>query len=313
MNKLVKILRPTLTAIEYAIAVLIVTVSTQIILGNKLETYVITIISICLSVFTYIIWYSDGVDRGENTAKVYNTSLLYHAYSKAILDKQDFDKIREFCEKKNKEYEIELLSAKLGEFELSLKNLEDYRELAQNARETAIIKPKRILGFITIGKRYEYTDESFVKLRQRYTKEQLNVLETYSTKKISFKHLEVKDITRATNKKKTLVPENTEKSVLPKKLIGKIAWGVFLGIFTAVVIFTAKGWNMSTTIRLVLWAFSISYNIYSSIRTGYNSVVVDRYEYYKAKNELCLEYFAYTNESVTELEKKLEEQLRKDN
>ena len=312
MNKLVKILRPALTAIEYAIAVLIVTVSTQIILGNTLETYVITIISICLSVFTYIIWYSDGVDRGEKVSKVYNTSLLYHAYSKAILDRQDFDQIREFCEKKNKEYERELLSAKLGEYELSLKNLEDYKEKAQIARETAIRKPKIKLGNILIGKRLHYTDEDFIKLRHRYTKEQLKMLEKYSTKKIRFNHLQVKDLTRANGKNKTLVPENTEKGVLPKKLVGKIVWGVFLGIFTAVVIFTSKGWDMSTTIRITLWAFSISYNIYSSIRTGYKSVTVDRYQYYKAKNELCLEFFAFVKEDIKELEKTLESQLKPD-
>ena len=310
MNKLVKILRPALTVIEYAIAVLIVTVSTQIFLGNTLETYVITIISVCLSVFTYIIWYSDGVDRGENVPKMYNTSLLYHAYAKLILDKGDFDSIRDFCAKKNEEYEREILTAKLGEYELSLKNLEDYKEKAQIARETAERKPKAKIGNILIGSRLRYTDEYFIKLRHRYTKEQLKVLDKYSQHKIRFKHLQVKDITRANSKSKTLVPENTEKRVLPSKLAGKIIWGLLLGIFTAVVIFTSKEWTMSTTIRLILWAFSISYNIYSSIRTGYKSVVVDRYNYFKAKNELCLEYFAFTHEDVKPIEQALESQMK---
>ena len=310
MNKLVKFLRPALTAIEYAIAVLIVTVSTQIFLGNTLETYVITIISVCLSVFTYVIWYSDGVDRGENVPKVFNTSLLYHAYAKTILDKGDFDSIRDFCAKKNYEYEQELLTAKLGEYELSLKNLEEYKEKAQIARETAERKPKAKIGNILIGSRLRYTDEDFIKLRHRYTKDQLKILEKYSEHKISFKHLQVKDITRANSKSKTLVPENTEKNVLPSKLAGKIIWGLLLGIFTAVVIFTSKEWTMSTTIRLVLWAFSISYNIYSSIRTGYKSVVVDRYMYFKAKNELCLEYFAFTHEDIKPVEQALEKQMK---
>ena len=303
MKNIARVLRPILTAIEYAIAVLIVAVSTQIIFGNNLQTWVITVVSICLAVFTSIIWYSDGVDRGENIPSVFNTTLTYFTYSRAILNLQDFDKLREFCAKKNEDYELELLSAKLSEYELSLQNLIDFREAWKIARETAIRKPKVKIGNILIGKRLHYTDENFEKLRHRYSQEQLKILEYYADKKIKFKHLQVKDIIRANDKTKSLVPTNTEKSVLPSRIISKIIWGAILGLFTAGVVFTKKGeWTINETIQVISWAFSISMNIYTSIRAGFKSVTINRYQYYKAKNELCMEYFAFIHKDTSEIE-----------
>lgn len=308
---LAKILRPILTATEYAIAVLIVAVSAQIMFGNNLETWIITIISICLAVLTSIIWYSDGVERGEQVASVYNTTLRYHTYARAILNKQDFDKIREFCVKKNAQYEQDLMSAKLGQHELTLKNLSDYKDARRIARETAEIKPKTKIGNILIGKRYNYTDENYKKLRKGYTKEQLRILDRLCEKKIRFKHLQVKDVIRANDKTESLVPENTEKQVLPRRIIGKIAWGAMIGLFTAGVVFTQKGeWTINETIQVITWAFSISMNIYTSIRTGYKSVTINRYQYYKAKNEICIEYFAYANIKTEDVEKDLDGKLK---
>lgn len=308
---LAKILRPILTATEYAIAVLIVAVSAQIMFGNKLETWIITIISICLAVLTSIIWYSDGVERGEQVASVFNTTLRYHTYARAILNKQDFDKIREFCVKKNEQYEQDLMSAKLGHHELTLKNLSDYKEARRIARETAEIKPKAKIGNILIGKRYNYTDENYKKLRKGYTKEQLQILDRLCEKKIRFKHLQVKDVIRANDKTESLVPENTEKQVLPRRIIGKVAWGAMIGLFTAGVVFTQKGeWTINETIQVITWAFSISMNIYTSIRTGYKSVTINRYQYYKAKNEICIEYFAFADIKTEDVEKDLEGKLK---
>lgn len=311
MKLIARVLRPILTAIEYAIAVLIVAVTTQIIFGNNLQTWVITVVSICLAVFTSIIWYSDGVDRGESVDNVAFTTLRYHSYAKAILDLQDFDKIREFCEFRNQEYEKELLSAKLSQYELSLQNLIDYRELSKKARETAIRKPKLQLGSLRIGKRLHYTDVEYLKLCNRYTKEQLKVLDKFSTAKIRFKHLQVKDVIRANDKAESLVPTNTEKHVLPTRIISKIIWGALLGLFTAGVVFTRKGaWTINETIQVISWAFSISLNIYTSIRSGYKSVTINRYQYFKAKNEICLEYFAFIKyEKMNELEETITTQI----
>lgn len=311
MKIIARVLRPILTAIEYAIAVLIVAVTTQIIFGNNLQTWVITIVSISLAVFTSIIWYSDGVDRGENVDSVKFTTFRYHSYAKAILDLQNFDLIREFCVKKNEDYERELLSAKLSHYELSLQNLIDYREMGKKARETAIRKPQIKLGAISIGKRLHYTDEEFIKLRHRYTDKQLKVLEKYSSAKISFKHLQVKDVIRANDKAESLVPTNTEKHVLPTRIISKIIWGALLGLFTAGVVFTRKGaWTINETIQVISWAFSISLNIFTSIRSGYKSVTVNRYQYYKAKNEICMEFFAFSKyESMNELETEISNQI----
>lgn len=312
MKNIARVLRPILTAIEYAIAVLIVAVSTQIIFGNNLQTWVITVISICLAVFTSIIWYSDGVDRGENIPSVFNTTLTYFTYSRAILNLQDFDKLREFCAKKNEEYEQELLSAKLSEYELSLQNLIDFREAWKIARETAIRKPKVKIGNILIGKRLHYTDEEFIKLRNTYSEEQVKMLEKYAEHKIKFKHLQVKDIIRANDKTKSLVPTNTEKSVLPSRIISKIIWGTVLGLFTAGVVFTKKGeWTINETIQVISWAFSISMNIYTSIRAGFKSVTINRYQYYKAKNELCMEYFAFIHKDTSEIENDIANKMKK--
>lgn len=307
MQSIARAMRPVLTAIEYAIAVLVVAVSTQFIFGDKTQTWIITVISVSLAVFTSIIWYSDGVDRGEQVASVYNTTLRYYTYTRTIQKMQDFDKLREFCEKKNAEYEQDLLTAKLSEYELTLKNLEDYKEAWKKARESAIRKPKIKIGNILIGKRLHYTDEEFIKLRHRYSSEQVKILETFSNKKIRFEHLETHDITRANVKKKALVPKNTEKQVLPSKIVGKIVWGTILGIFTAAVVFTKKGeWTINETIQVISWAFSISMNIYTSIRSGYKAVTINRYQYYKAKNEICLEYFAFAGKKIEDIEQDLE-------
>ena len=312
MQTIARVLRPILTAIEYAIAVLIVAVSTQIIFGNNLQTWVITVVSICLAVFTSIIWYSDGVDRGEREPNVFNTTLRYHNYARAILKQQDFDKLREYCVKKNEEYAEDLLSAKLSEYELSLSNLSDYKEKSKIARETAIRKPKIKLGNILIGKRLHYTDETFIKLRHSYTEKQLKVLEYYSEHKIKFKHLQVKDIIRANDKTEALVPTNTEKGVLPTRIISKIIWGALLGLFTAGVVFTRKGaWTINETIQVISWAFSISLNIFTSIRAGYKSVTINRYQYYKAKNEICMEYFAFCHyDKMEQLENDIADQIK---
>ena len=311
MMNIARVLRPILTAIEYAIAVLIVAVSTQIIFGNNLQTWIITVVSISLAVFTSIIWYSDGVDRGEQVASVFNTTLRFHTYARAILNKQDFDKIREFCVKKNEQYEQELLSAKLGQHELTLKNLTEFKEARKKARETAEIKPKHKFGSILIGKRYNYTDETYKKLCKGYTKKQIQILEKYCEHKIKFKQIKVKDIIRATDKAEALVPVNTEHQVLPTRIISKIVWGALLGLFTAGVVFTRKGaWTINETIQVISWAFSISMNIYTSIRTGYKSVTINRYQYYKAKNEICLEYFAFADIKTEDVEKELDGKLK---
>lgn len=303
MRNIAKVLRPVLTAIEYAIAVLIVAVSTQIIFGNNLQTWIITIVSISLAVFTSIIWYSDGVDRGEMVESVYNTTFRYHSYARAILNLQDFDNIREFCAKKNEDYERELLSAKLSQYELTLQNLIDFKKAREIARETAEIKPKHKFGNILFGKRYNYTDETYKKLVKRYSPEQVKILTKYCESKIKFKRLQVKDVIRANDRTESLVPTNTERGVLPSRIISKIIWGAVLGLFTAGVVFTRKGaWTINETIQVISWAFSISMNIYTSIRAGYKSVTINRYQYYKAKNEICLEYFAFIKQDTKSLE-----------
>lgn len=306
MQTIARVLRPILTAIEYAIAVLIVAVSTQIIFGNTLQTWIITTISICLAVFTSIIWYSDGVDRGEQIPSVYNTTLTYFTYARYILGLQDFESLRDFCSKKNADYELELLTLKLSEYELTIATLNKFKELREKARETAKIGLKWHCIKTII-----YTDEEYLTFCKRYNDKQVKIMETYADKKIRFKHLQVKDITRANDSTRELVPTNTERQVLPTRIVSKIIWGTILGLFTASVVFARKGdWTINETIQVISWAFSISLNIYTSIRAGYKSVTINRYQYYKAKNEICAEYFAYKQVKMEDVDKNLEGLLK---
>lgn len=306
MKNITRVLRPVLTAIEYAIAILIVAVSTQIIFGNNLQTWIITIISISLAVFTSIIWYSDGVDRGEQVQSVFNTTLRYNTYAKYILNLQDFDALREFCVKKNEDYRLELMALKLGEYELTLANLNKFKELREKARKTAKIGLKWHLI-----KYYIYDDEEYTTYIKVFSQKQVKIMEKLADKKIQFRPLQVKDITRANDKAQSLVPINTEKQVLPTRIISKIIWGVILGLFTASVVFTRKDvWTINETIQCIVWAFSISMNIYTSIRAGYKSVTINRYQYYKAKNEICIEYFAFKGIQMADVEKELEDKLK---
>ena len=75
-------------------------------------------------------------------------------------------------------------------------------------------------------------------------------------------------------------------------------------------VFTKKGeWTINETIQVISWAFSISMNIYTSIRSGYKAVTINRYQYYKAKNEICLEYFAFAGKKIEDVEQDLEGQM----
>ena len=105
-----RVARPLLTLLEYAVSVLVISVTAQVVFGNNLQTWIITAISVVLATTTYAIWYSDGVERAEKTAKVYNTTLRYNTYAKKIRELQVTKEQKEFCEKKNEQYAKELMS-----------------------------------------------------------------------------------------------------------------------------------------------------------------------------------------------------------
>lgn len=312
-NNILKVARPLLTLFEYAVSVLIIAVTAHIVFGSNLQTWIITAISVVLAVSTYAIWYSDGVERGENTAKVFNTTLRFNTYAKKIRELQLQDKQREFCKMKNEQHRLDLIIEKLAEYELNLKDLTSYKEQSQIARESAIRKPKLKVGSLSIGKRLHYTDEEFIKMQHRYTPKQLKVLNWLSTHEIKFEKIVPKDLTKSTWKVKGIKPKNTEAKKLPSKLISKILWGVALGLLTASIAFTRKGaWTMNETIQVVTWAFSISFNIYTSVLTGYKSVTVDRFNYFTEKIELTTEFFGFIGQKVDDIEQELQNQLRQD-
>lgn len=311
-KSILKVVRPLLTIFEYAVSVLIIAVTAQIVFGNNLQTWIITLISIVLSVSTYAIWYSDGVDRGEQTAKVRNTTLRFNVYARKIRELQVQDKQREFCEKKNAQHRKDLIIEKLTEYELSLSDLTTYKEKLQKARVEAKIKPKRYLGGIITIKKVEYPQD-FVDFCKQFDKKQLKVLSVLASKEIKFDKIVPKDLTKSTWKVEGIKPINNESKKLPHNLISKVVWGVALGLITASIAFTKKGeWSMNETIQVVSWAFSISFNIYSSVVAGYKSVVVDRFNYFQEKIELTTEFFGFISQPLSDMESEIQDGLIKE-
>ena len=308
----VKVSRPILTLFEFAISVFLIAATAQITLGNSLKSYLITGISIVLGVTTYLIWYTDGIERGESTTKVFNTSLRFHTYARTITNMQVVEQLKEFCKKKNEDYAKELVLAKLAEYTLSLKELEEYTEKLKNARLEAKTKPRIKIGALCIGKVIDYGDDFNTYIKQ-FDKDQLKALNFLSSKTIYFKKLVPKDLTESGKARKGIKPENLEHKDLPFTLISKIVWGIALGVLTAYIVFTRNdAWTTNETIQVLMWAFSISYNVYTSVRAGYKAVTVDRYNYFKDKNELCVDFFGFIGKSVDDIEKesKLQEQLK---
>lgn len=303
-TSIMKVVRPLLTLLEYAVSVLIIAVTAQVAFGSNLQTYIITAISIFLAVSTYAVWFMDGKERGERTDAVYNTTLRFHTYARAISNKQLMDKQKEFCLKKNEEHRLELIKARLSEYELKLDDLTEFKENLKEARSASIRAPKLKIGSIVLLYKTEM-GEKFALYCKKYTKAQLKVLRRLADRKIKCDTIEPKDLTSSISTTiKSIKPTNKENKGLPLTLIGKIVWGVLLGIFTMSIVFTRKDhWTINETIQVVVWGFSISYNIYSSIVAGYKSVVIDRFNYYKAKIELCTEFFGFVDISPENIEK----------
>lgn len=301
-KNILRVARPILTIFEYAISVLLIAVTAQITLGNSLKSYLITAISIVLGITTYIIWYSDGVDRGEATTSVYNTTLRFHTYARTITNMQVKAKLVEFCNQKNEEFERELILSKLAQFTLSFEELTSYKEKLKEARGKAIIKPKVKIFSLGFGKKEEL-GEDFIHFCKQFDKQQLKCLNELASRSIKFDKLEPKDLTEAISGRRRIKPKNEEHKHLPSTLISKIVWGVVLGVFTAYIALSKKdAWTTNETIQVLMWAFSISYNIYTSVRAGYKSVVVDKYNYFKDKNELCADFFGFINKPISEVE-----------
>lgn len=293
---LMKLLRPTLTAIEYAFAILVIAVSIGVVYGKSEKTYIMIAISLFLSIFTSIIWLPSGVEKGEKTQRVYNTTLRYNTYANYIVKAQLFDSLREFVKIRNEQFEQELLTHKLGEYLLKLDNLNKYIELKQIALKTAIIKPN--------GKVKQFTDDNFLEYEKGFTRKQQRVLEYYSEHRIHFQRLTADDILKGHKTHERLKPLNKERNRIGTRYISKAVWGVVLGLFTASLVFSTKGgWSVNETIQVISWGFSLLMNIYTSINCGFKSVYEDRYNYYKEKNERCVEFFKFTNLSVDEIEK----------
>lgn len=300
-KELTSLFRVGLTLVEYAIAILVVAVSTQLLFGNNEQSWIITGLSMALMVFTTIIWTPQGIEKGEMTPKVFNTTLRYNTRANYIINNQMFEQLREFCKIRNEQYAKEQITHILGEKLIKYEELTNYSTLRQNALKTAIIKSN--------GKVKKWTDKDFIDFRSKYTKQQLKLLEKYSTGEYKFKHIKSDDLIKGHKASDNLVPNNTEKLVLSGRLVYKILYGVILGIFTASFVFTRKVWTINETIQVVLWGYSIAMNIYTSISSGYNAVVKNRFEYFKEKNLRCAEFFAYCGINIEAVEKGLDAKL----
>lgn len=300
MNKLskvtiIKVLRPILTILIYAIAVLLVAVSVELTFGRSTSTWVIIIITIILSISTNAVWSPSGVEKAEKTQKVFNTSLKYHTYANYIISNQLFDELRDFCKWRNEEFEKELLTHKMGEFLLKYDELMTYIELKKKALQTAKIKPN--------GKVEAYTDQEFLDFRAKFNKKQQLVLEYYSEHQIKFARITSDDLTKGHKTRGSLKPVNTEKIKRGSRYVTKIIWGIGLGVLSVGAIFYMKeDFGMNEVIQIVMWLFSIVMNVFTSYWSGYQSVINNRYDFLKDKNERCAEFFKYANIEMSKVE-----------
>lgn len=297
MKQIKGLIRVGLTLIELALAILIISVTTQIIFGSSTKTLINTILSIILMAFTNIVWIPQGVEKAEKTAKVYNTTLRYNCRANYIINNHLFGKLKEFCVQRNEEYRIEKLTHKLGNYLIDYNEYIQYCELRKNALKTS--KKKR---GITI-----FTDKEFLEFRAKFTKKQKLILDYYAKNKVMYRKLKDKHLIIGHKASDGIVPINREKMIITIRIFGKVAWGLFLGLFSAYILFTKKDcWTINETIQVIIWAFSISMNVYTSIQSGYKSVYETRYEYYKDKNIRCAEFFAYCNIPIEEVEKNIQ-------
>lgn len=291
------LIRLGLTFIELALAVLIISVTTQIIFGNSNKTLINTILSIILMAFTNIVWMPQGIEKAEKTAKVYNTTLRYNCRANYIINNQLFKQLKEFCEYRNEEYRVEKLTHKLGNYLINYDEYIQYSEMRKNALKTAKIK----YGIVN------FTDKDFIEFRTKFTKKQKLILDYYSSHKIAYRKLKDKHLILGHKASDGLVPVNKEKFSLFIRIVGKVIWGLFVGLFSAYILFTKKdSWSVNETIQVIMWTFSISMNVYTSIRSGFKAVYETRYEYYKDKNLRCAEFFAYCNIPIEDVEKNIQ-------
>lgn len=302
---IIKFLRPVLTAIMYAIAALIVGVTVEITIGRSDKTWIIIIISIVLSISTNMIWSQSGVEKAEKTKKVYNTSMRYHTYANYIMMNQLLSELREFCIWRNNEFEKELLIYKMGEYLLKYSDLTKYIELKQKALKTAILKPN--------GDVLEYKDEEFLGFISQFNKKQKKALDYYSEHKIKFRPLVSDDLTEMHKVKSRLKPMNREFQKRGFRYVGKILWGVGLGILSVGAYFYLKeDFGRNEIIQLLVWLFCLLLNVFTSWNSGYKSVSINRYEYIKEKNERCAEFFKYANVDIQKIEEGLQNKLIKE-
>lgn len=272
---------PLLTLLMYVGIVLILATTLSFVFKVDQYFWTMTAIGVIIMVITNLIWIPTGVDKGAEAEKVKKNTAIYNNRANYIVNNQMFTLVKEFCDYKNAQFKKELITALLASVTLDYWVYEYY--VAHDLEEGQATKLESAI--------------------RKATPKQIKMLERLKTKEVSFEKLQPKHITIGKTGKAKNVPQNREKTYKNVLLAGKFIWGIAMGCFAAfIVIYPSGGFGMAQIIQIIVWGFSIAYNIYAAITAGYKSVTVYRNDFMIEQAELCAEFFSFIGINVKEVD-----------
>lgn len=282
MSIIRKVLAPILTALLYIVILVVVVASITFVFDFNNEWFwTTTIISVIIVVLTNLIWLPNGKEKGNKEKKIYTNTKIFNNRANYIVNNQMFKKAEEFCEYKNEKFKELLIKRKLAEHTMDYWAYELYVD--RNIKKEDKDKLDKYLSTLT--------------------KKQIKCLKNLKTKEIKFEKLQPKNLTIGKSFKRSNVPHNYENIYTSTLIASKVIWGFIMGcILTFAIISPDETFGIEQVFKLVIWLFSITYNVYTGLNAGYKSIVVYKNNFMVEQNELCAEFFGYANIKVTEVD-----------
>ena len=193
-----------------------------------------------------------------------------------------FDKLKEFCDYKNRELQKEIIT------ELLSTQVIEYRvyELYINKNKT------------------EEEEKEYQKMWANLTPKQQKLVEKLSTKQVRYEKLVPRNITIGKANKHSIVNHNREGVYKITRLLTKSVWGVFTTCFTYFVVITPnEEFGIPQVVMITMWFFTFLMAIYTAIRTGYKAVAVHQHRYNLEQAELCAEFLKFADKDLSEVDK----------
>lgn len=284
LKKIRAFLAPILTILLYAIIILVLATAFSFVFEVDTYFWTTTLIGIVIMVATTFIWLPTGVEKGKSVKKIINNTKIYNGRPNYIVNNQLFDEAEEFSVYKNEMHRKKIITSRLAKHLIKYETYEKYVAEKLNAADKKELE--------------EYL--------ATLTPKQLRLLERLKRRDVKFKKMEPSVLIIGKTSKERIVPKNREGLFKSFNLIAKILWGLMLGAFMAfIVIRRNEDFGISQIVQIVVWSFSIIFNIYSAIITGYNSIVKFRNSYMIEHANLCAEFFAFAGISVEEVDRSI--------